>query len=402
MTGCVGLGGNDRSCIGPSDHAVATTECEVEGGEDVAGLRETIGSNAPVWLAIGGLLIGFVFGWIVFKTNFCTMGSISDIVSFGDYRRFRAWLLAAATALVGAQLLDAAGVVALSKSMYLGVNLNWLGHLLGGLMFGYGMVFAGGCASRNLARVGSGDLRSLLTLIVMGIFAYMAIGGLIGPVRDLAERLTSIPLAALGVRGGQGLGNIVGAVVPGNVTTINLALTAIVTIATLIYCLKDDSFRTSPVHVASGLGIGLCVVAGWALTGLAFDDMADRPMAPISLTYVRPTADTLEWVQRFTATMIPGFGVATVFGAIFGSMVAAVRAGRFNLTTFSNVADTRRNLYGAALMGVGGVMALGCTVGQAITGVSTLALGSFLTFATIVVGGFLGMKRLEQILMDEV
>jgi uncharacterized membrane protein YedE/YeeE len=367
----------------------------------VGGLRETIAGNAPVWLALGGLLIGMVFGYIVFRTNFCTMGSISDIVSFGDYRRFRAWLLAGATAIIGAQLLDAAGVVALSKSMYLGANLNWFGHIFGGLMFGYGMVFAGGCASRNLARAGAGDLRSLLTLVVMGLFAYIAIGGLLGPLRDFLERMTVIGLGATQAKT-QGLGNIVGVFVPGTPVTINLAVAALIAGTMLLYCFKDESFRTSKVHVLSGIGIGLCAIAGWALTGLAFDELADRPMAPISLTYVRPTADAIEWLQRFTAGMMPGFGVTTVFGAILGSFIAAKSMGRFQLTTFADLADTKRSLFGAVLMGIGGVMALGCTVGQAITGISTLALGSFLTFAAIVTGGYYGMKRLEQILMDEI
>ena len=364
-------------------------------------MRDLIAANGAMASAIGGLLIGFAFGWIVFRTNFCTMGSISDLMNFDDWRRFRAWILAATTTLIGAQVLQGLGVVELAKSMYLAPSLDWLGAVAGGLMFGFGMVFAGGCASRNLARIGSGDLRSLLTLIVMGLFAYMSIGGLLGPIRDLGERLTSIGLGATRIKA-QGLGNFVGAVVPANATTINLVLTAIVALAVLFYCFKDASFRSSPNHILSGLGIGLCAVAGWALTGLAFDELADRPAAPISLTYVRPTADAIEWLQRFTAGMLPGFGVTTVFGAVLGSFIAAMSMGRFQLTTFANVADTRRNLFGAMLMGIGGVLALGCTVGQAITGVSTLALGSFLTFAAIVIGGFLGMKRMEQILMAEI
>lgn len=367
----------------------------------MSALRDIIATNPGAWLAIGGLLIGMVFGYIVMRTNFCTMGSISDIVSFGDYRRFRAWLLAGATTIIGAQLLDAAGVVALSKSMYLGANLNWLGHILGGLMFGYGMVFAGGCASRNLARVGAGDMRSALTLVVMGLFAYVAIGGILGPARDFLERMTTIGLGATKAKT-QGLGNILGAVLPGSPATLNLIVAAIVAGAMLVYCFKDESFRGSRTHILSGIGIGLCAVAGWALTGLAFDDLADRPAAPISLTYVRPTADSIEWLQRFTAGMVPGFGVATVFGAILGSFIAAKAMGRFQLNTFSSVADTKRSMFGAMLMGIGGVMALGCTVGQAITGISTLALGSFLTFAGIVIGGYYGMKRMEQILMDEI
>ncbi len=367
----------------------------------MAALRDVIASNPSAWLASGGLLIGIVFGAVVFRTNFCTMGSISDIVSFGDYRRFRAWILASVTALVGAQSLDAWGVVALTKSMYLGPSLNWLGNIVGGLMFGYGMVFAGGCASRNLARVGSGDLRSLLTLIVMGLFAYMAIGGIVGPARAWMEQATSVNLAGFKL-GSQGIGAMLGAGLGLKVVTANLLATGAIAVAALIYCFSETSFRASPIHILSGIGIGACVVAGWALTGLAFDDMADKPTSPISLTYVRPTADSIEWLQRFTASRMPGFGVATVFGAVLGAFITAKAMGRFRLTTFTDIGDTRRNLYGAALMGIGGVLALGCTVGQAITGVSTLSLGSFLTFPAIVAGGFYGMKRMEAILMAEV
>ena len=150
-----------------------------------------------------------------------------------------------------------------------------------------------------------------------------------------------------------------------------------------------------------GIGIGLCAVAGWALTGLAFDEMSDRPTQPISLTYVRPTADAIEWLERYTAARLPGFGVATVFGAILGAFLVAVAKGRYRVTGFADTSDMLRSLMGAMLMGVGGVMALGCTIGQGITGVSTLALGSFLTFAAIVTGGVAGVKALERWLMAQ-
>lgn len=364
------------------------------------GIRDIVAAGAATWLATGGFLIGAVFGAIVFRSNFCTMGSLSDILSFGDYRRFRAWILAATTSLVGAQLLDAWGVVALQKSMYLGASLNWVGHILGGLLFGYGMVFAGGCASKNLARVGGGDLRSLLVLIIMGLVAYMTMGGIFGPIRAWLEQTTSFNLASLKLAS-QGIGTMLGVSAGIAPTTANLVMTAIIAVPALIYCFGDAAFRGSAVHIWSGLGIGLCVIAGWALTGLAFDDMADKPTSPISLSYVRPAADTIEWLQRFTAARMPGFGVTSVLGAIFGAFVAAKAMGRFRLTTFTDVGDTRRNLYGAVLMGIGGVLALGCTVGQAITGVSTLALGSFLTFAGIVAGGIIGLKRMEASLMAE-
>jgi uncharacterized membrane protein YedE/YeeE len=363
-------------------------------------IRETIQNNGPLALALGGLVIGFAFGAIVYRTNFCTMGALSDIHNFGDWRRFRSWILAAATGLAGAQVLDAAGVVSLAQSMYLAPSLNWLGNLLGGWMFGFGMVFAGGCASRNLARIGGGDVRSLLTLLVLALFAFMTIGGLLGPLRAAMEQATAISLAPLSAPT-QSIGDIL-AVGTGLARGNGRAIAAAVVLAAaLFYCFKDKEFRASPVHIWSGIGIGLCVVAGWAVTGLAFDELAEHPTSPISLTFVRPTADSVEWLQRFTAARIPGFGVTTVFGAILGAFVVAKAMGRFQITTFSDKGDTLRNLMGAVLMGTGGVLARGCTVGQGITGISTMAVGSFLTFVAIAFGGRYGLVVFERWLMAD-
>jgi uncharacterized protein len=358
----------------------------------VNALREIIAQNAELALALGGFLIGILFGWAVYRTNYCAMGSLSDIHNFGDYRRFRAWILAAATALAGATLLEAAGLVDLTRSMYLTPSLNWIGHIGGGLIFGVGMVLAGGCPSRNLARAGGGDLRALMTLVVLGLVAFMTISGVLAPARAALDEATNVALGA----STQGLGELL-AVHAGAARTWAKPISAtLIAAAALVYCFTDAKFRGSPLQVFSGVAVGLTVVAGWALTGLAYDDMAPRPTPPVSLTYIRPVGDTLQWLALYTATPMPGFGVASVFGALLGACAASVAMGRFRLATFADTGDTVRNLSGAALMGAGGVMALGCTVGQAITGVSTLALGSFVTFAAIVAGGFLGLRLLER------
>src|SRR5436853_496472 len=201
-------------------------------------LRDAIAHNGPLILALGGLAIGCLFGAVVFATNFCAMGSLSDIQNFGDWRRFRAWILAGATALVGAQLLQAGGVVALDKSMYLaGASLNWAGHILGGLMFGFGMVFTGGCPSRNLARAGGGDLRSLLTLVVLGLFAYVALGGLLAPPRAALEQATSIPLEV------RSLGDLLSKAAGLAPSTGNLLAMALLGTAALAYCFADPRLR---------------------------------------------------------------------------------------------------------------------------------------------------------------
>jgi uncharacterized membrane protein YedE/YeeE len=368
-------------------------EPQVRDATEMTGLREAIAGQAPLALALGGLVIGFLFGLAVYRTNYCAMGSLSDIHNFGDYRRFRAWVLAAATALIGASLLDGGGVVDLGSSMYLAPTFNWVGHVAGGLIFGVGMVLAGGCPSRNLARAGGGDLRALLTLVVLGLVAFMTIAGVLAPVRAALEGATSV---RLGAAPSQGLGELLSAQAGLAPALAKTAVTALIAAVALGYCFADGKFRRSPVHVVSGLAVGLLVILGWALTGLAYDEMAGRPTPPISLTYIRPVGDTLQWLALYTATPMPGFGVASVLGALIGAFAAAVTARRFHLTTFADAGDTVRNLLGAALMGVGGVMALGCTVGQAVTGISTLALGSFVTFAAIVAGGFLGLRLLER------
>lgn len=384
----------------PRRRASCTTATEAQqkvGSNGPKTMREMIQANGPIWLAVGGFLIGAVFGALVYRTNFCTMGALSDIVNLHDWRRMRAWLLAIATAIAGAQILDAAGVVELKRSMYLAPRINWAGSILGGLMFGYGMVFAGGCASRNLARVGGGDLRALVTLMVVGLGAYMAIGGIVAPARSAFELATSVEVAS----STQAVGDLIGQRFGLPTALANKVLAAVLVLGIVLYCVADADFRSSPNHIVAGLGIGSAAVAGWALTGLAFDEFAERPTAPISLTFVRPSGDALEWLGRYTAAPMPGFGVATVFGTIFGAFLTAKLMGRFRLTTFADTGDTVRNLLGALLMGVGGVMALGCTVGQAITGMSTLAVGSFLTFAAIVTGGICGLKMLERWLMAE-
>src|SRR5262245_17249652 len=368
------------------------------GRDHMDALRDIVGNNPALFLALGGVALGALFGAVVFATNFCAMGSLSDIHNFGDWRRFRAWMLAGATALLGAQLLAAGGIVALEKSMYLaGSGLNWAGHILGGLMLGFGMVFTGGCPSRNLARAGAGDLRSLLTLVVLGLFAYMAIRGILAPARAALEQATS--LTGFGAST-QSLGHMLAGIARLSSSAGSLLVAALLAAAVVAYCFADRKFRSSPVHVFSGLAIGLIVVAGWALTGLAYDDMATRPVAPISLTYVRPAGDALQWLVLFTADPVPGFGAASVFRRLAGAWRGGLATGRFRITTFSDTGDTWRNLLGAALMGLGGVMALGCTIGQGITGVSTLALGSFLSLAAIIVGGFWGLRVLERQIMS--
>ncbi len=362
--------------------------------------KEIVIASPAFYVGWGGLIIGTVFGYIVYVTNFCTMGSVSDIISFGDYRRFRSWLLAGAVGMIGVAGFQAVGVADFAHSMYLTPNLNWLANIVGGVIFGFGMVFAGGCISRNLVRAGGGDLRSLVVLMITGLFGYMTIGGLLGPVRVALFSGTVVDLAEKGIET-QGSGAILSALSGLSLSNASTVALAGIVGVVVIYCFKDRSFRTSPVHLVAGVGLGLCVVAGWLLTGLAQDDFADVPVALISLSYVRPTGDTLDYMMRSTALGAPGFGVVTLAGALLGGFLGALSKGRLHLTTFADKKDSVRNMFGAAMMGIGGVLALGCTVGQGLTGVSTLAVGSFITLASIITGGVAGIKSMEWLVLRD-
>lgn len=142
--------------------------------------------------------------------------------------------------------------------------------------------------------------------------------------------------------------------------------------------MRDGEFRRSPALMVGGVDVGLCVVAAWAVSGLAYDEFAALPQSPQGLSFVRPSGDTLEYFERYTANPLPGFGVAVVLGTLAGAFLAALSAGRFKLAGFADSADPMRNLAGAALMGVGGVVAMGCSIGQSVSGVSTLAAGGLL------------------------
>ncbi len=351
-------------------------------------------SELPVHqlVALLGFGLGAAFGAVVQRTNFCAMGSVSDIVYLEDWGRFRAWLLAIAVAIAGATALDAAGLVDLGKAIYATPNLGWLGAIAGGLLFGIGMTLASGCGSRSLARLGAGNLKSLVVVLVLGIFAYMTLRGLLAAGRVAAIEPTNVDLRAYGQQT-QLLPDLLAAWTGFAAGNVEFAIAVCVALALCWFCLKDRSFRTDARNLVSGVAIGLLVVAGWAATGIVGnDDFEPVPLA--SFTFVAPIGDALVYLMTWTGAKI-GFGVASVFGVVAGAFVAARLNGEFRLEGFAGTADLLRHLAGAAMMGTGGVLALGCTVGQGITGLSTLAVGSILAFAALVGGAVLGLKYLE-------
>lgn len=329
------------------------------------------------------LAIGLVYGSVGLLSGFCLMSGMRGFLAEGDGRLIRTYALAIGVAVAVTQLLSAAGFVDIGKSIYLLPTFSMPVMFFGGLLFGYGMVLSNGCGSRALVLLGRGNLRSFVVVIVLAIFAQMTLKGLIAPARvamvgtsQTTAATNSVPalLAAAGM----------------SATASRMLAASIVAAALIVFALAHPAFRRSPGQIAAGLVVGLLVAAGWFATGyLGADDFNPTPVT--SLTFIAPIADALQYVMLSTGSTL-NFGIVTVFGVFAGSLVTALATGRFHLEGFQSPRHMLRSGGGAALMGVGGVMALGCSVGQGLTGFSTLALASLIAFAGILLGTAAGLR----------
>jgi uncharacterized protein len=358
------------------------------------------------YVVFGSLILGMIFGYTAHRTNFCTMGAVSDIVNIGDHHRMRMWALAIAVAMIGTQALVATGTIDLAKSFYWRPQLTWLSHILGGTLFGFGMVLASGCGSKTLVRIGGGNLKSVVVFIVMGIFAYMTLRGIVA-----VARVASIDRVNLSLDPGQGLGPLLATTAGTSAATAGLIVGTLLAVGILVYVFADSGFRKSAEGIVGGVVIGGVIVAGWYVSGrLGFGEnletletmyFATNSRTIESFSFVAPAAYSLELLMLWSDTSLKiTFGVAATMGVIVGSFISALHTGAFRWEGFASSEDTANHLVGAAIMGIGGVTALGCTVGQGLSGLSTLAIGSFITFIFIVLGAVLGLKyqiwRLEQ------
>jgi len=345
----------------------------------------------PVYkVALLSFLVGIVFGAVVNKTNFCTMGAVSDWVNMGNKGRLRAWFLAIGIATLVTQTMQFNGIIDLSEAIYLTPNFGWLGYLAGGFLFGIGMTLASGCVNRTLVRVGSGNLKSLVVLIIIGLTAYMTMRGVLALVRINIFEVTNINLAEHEISN-QGIGTLASSVLGlANTALIHNITTVLVAGGLIVYALKGRELRRSFDNILAGVAIGLIIPAGWYITGvIGFDDF--EPLRLESYTFTGPIAEGLMYLMTFTGSTI-NFGVAAVFGMILGSFLYGILSGKFRVESFSSREDMVRHLTGGVLMGFGGVLALGCTIGQGITGMTTLALGSLMALISIVFGSALTMK----------
>lgn len=341
--------------------------------------------SETVITSLAGLGIGGVVGATVLLTNFCALGGIADILFAKDWRRFRAWILAAGVALVGAQALDALGAIPLDHAASLAPPyILWLPALLGGLLFGFGMALGGGCISRGLARVGAGSVKSLAILVVIGLSA-AATMTVLAPLQAALGRA-----AMLETFGPNGFHRIFGNIPFAGPEIVRWFFVALVGGWALWFALKDSWFRRSRDQFLGGLIIGGAVVAAWFVAGRLFT--ANEDPAFTAINFVPPLGDL---VLTVTGRVPPLFPVATTLGVPLGAFIAGALTRNLAFDTFTVRDDLIHSLIGAVLMGVGGTIGMGCTFGQGLSGISTLSPTSFIAVAGLMAGCVWGIRYHE-------
>jgi uncharacterized membrane protein YedE/YeeE len=331
-----------------------------------------------------GLAAGAVLGVAGRAGRFCTLAMLEDVFFGADFRRLKSFALAAAVAVLATQALAGLGVVDLSRSIYLTPSIGLGGSIIGGLMFGVGMALVGTCGFGTLVRIGGGDLRAIVVFLVLGVSALAAMRGLTGALRlfliePLSLRLPEGADQTLISLLGPGLGAAARPILVGTIATV-----------LGVWALADGKLIRSPRLFASGLAVGAAVAFGWFATGWLADDPFD-PVRVGSLTFVAPLGDSILYVATFSGARV-NFGIGSVTGVVAGALAAALLARGFRWEACDDARELKRHMIGALLMGTGGIMSMGCTIGQGLSAFSTLAVSAPLTMAAIACGARLGLE----------
>ena len=363
-------------------------------------------SQLNAWVLWAGFGLAFVFGAIAQATHFCTMGAISDVVNIGDWNRARQWILAIGVAMVGFAVLSLLQLIHPADALYASPRWSWLSTSLGGLMFGIGMVMASGCGNKTLIRAGTGNMKAWVVFLVMGISAFATMRGLTAVMRN-----ASIDQVFVSMEPQANWGRLIAAWLGMDVNSgpawIGLAAGGIL----MLWVLRHKEFWTAG-NLWAGLGCGGVVVAMWWLTGhVGYVEEHPQTLEQVyvatnsgrmeALSFVAPMAYVLDWLMFYSdASKVLTLGVMIAVGVIAGSWVSALMTRSFRWEGFGSVEDLGNHLIGGLLMGIGGITALGCTIGQGLSGMSTLSLNALSALLFIVIGAWAGLRyqiwRLEQ------
>ncbi len=333
--------------------------------------------------ALVGLFGGILLGLAARLGRFCTLGAIEDLLYGGSSLRMRTWGMAIGLSILGSFSLIAFGWLDPVQSQYLAVRWMPMASILGGLMFGYGMALSGMCGYGAIARLGGGDLRSFVIVLVMGVATYVVLTGPLAPLRDAVfhqEEITS--------HTAQGLAQQLSAITGLSVPAVGLIIGALI----LAFSAKSREVIATPSSIGWAALVALAVISGWAGTSYIARTGFDA-VPVVSHSFSAPLGETILWTM--TGSLRPlSFAVGSVAGVWFGAFIGSLLKGHFRWEACDDPRELRRQIIGAAIMGAGAVIAMGCTVGQGLSAFSLLAVSAPVTFVAILVGAAIGLRQL--------
>lgn len=344
-------------------------------------------SSLTAWLpALCGVVIGAAAGFAVRRARLCSFGAIEDALIGGDGRRLRVFGLALGIAILGTQALVLAGILDPVATTYTPPALPLVAIIFGSIAFGIGMAMVGTCGFGSLVRLGGGDLRSLIVVMVLGAVAYATLRGVLADLRIGVFESVSLSMP-------DGVASDIASLTSRALGVDTRGVIAIVCGAALCwFALTDRRLRRAPRLLLAGVTLGLAVIAGWVVTTTLSDDFA-QAARPQSLTFVSTIGKAL-YAGLLNVKNFADFGVGSVFGVVTGSWLAAWHADEVRWDAFDDDHEMRRHLAGAALMGGGGILAGGCTIGQGLTAGSMLALSWPFAVGGMIIGAQLGIAML--------
>lgn len=340
------------------------------------------------WAALAGLAIGIAVGFTTRRARLCSFGAIEDALVGSDTRRLRVFGLALGIALAGTQFLVLTGLLDPQATSYVPSALPWIGIAVGGVMFGLGMALVGTCAFGSCIRLGSGDLRSLVVLLVFGVTAYAMLRGTLADYRIGFGEAWALAIP----RSGQA--DLPALAEPVLGPSSRAVLAAVIAAILISLAVADARLRKARRLLVAGATLGAGVVCGWLATQYLVDEFL-QAARPQSLTFVSPVAITLHGMLLDGATLL-NFGTGSIAGVILGALAAARVGDEFRWEAFDDAREMKRHLLGAVLMGAGGVLCGGCTIGQGITAGSLLALSFPLAVGGMMLGARLGIAFLVE------
>lgn len=343
----------------------------------------------PGWgLPAAGLAVGAIIGFVTRRSHFCTMAALERHWYAGDSNGLRAWVLAAAVALLLTQAMMALGVINVSQSVYLQPHIVVAGAIIGGLMFGVGMSLVGTCAFGSIVRLGGGNLRSLVVLTGVGLAAIAAQRGLTGHLRVWLIEPANLPVSPAPT---QSLSDLFA-----YATGLNsgFLLPLAISLAAMAWVFNSAQFRHDHWKLVAGLTLGVGIASGWYITS-TFASLLFDPVQVEAGSFVMPVGEMIMQVITVTG-VLPDYGIGLSAGVLGGAAVAAWRGKDMRWEACDDARELGRHLVGAFLMGTGGVFAMGCTIGQGVSAMSVMSLTAPLSVASMVVGVRLGLSYLVE------